>query len=1123
MGKKLKGGRRQILQLEEKKPPKVPSKPKVKALMHYIETDDDLKKSNESEPSPSPSPTVNKDATPLDSQIADFFKEIDAMTVPEAVLTKSEKTTTSKVETAKQSTSEDCSSQSAVDLPTSVSKDSNQRDAQNGGAYCVWQEIQDSATGYNYYWNVQTNEVTWDCPAEYTNYIQSINVKDTEKELHVTQEVVNPDEKNKLVKKKKDNVEKEGSIIPISYYRKSSSSDESSDNERALSKSNKKQELAKVVEGKKSKGVLKADSKCKVTNEEESSNEIIGPHLPPEFQYPQTVSRAQESSLETLVSKSEFEKFIDIDLVLPLKPKNDLTEKPSQSNLNEFSAELAQTTSWATFLKDNEKCQKVHEQTGDESPDSTVKRIENLLGHSVHKANNSAHGFRPVVEYDSFTDEDEDVNVSNISSSKQITSEKCLDVKSSIQQNLESINKSTAFVSTMGKEINSSKRKGTSDSKHNVKKENLIKKHKKSNVDIDSLFTAHTMHGKYGFGWQKSTENIELHASSTQDHKTRANKNDYKAVNFIKSDDILDLRALNDKGTYDKTRSVSKEENIQTNICEQSKDLETKEEKFPAEKTIEAVEEPLVMKEVKKTCSDNIVGSSSSIALLKDKYKNIKNKRKKEGNFSNKVGLASIAIEEDLDEIDRALCEALDAKKAAKKSAPKPPSPSNILQDNNENVIAATSSAVSHEKTATIEVSAAHLPPGPLTDEILEASSALIDKLTFLLSAQSAVASLSGFFVQLQTRFLDWQAGGLDSEYFMARLKEAEQYIQQYEMSFLSGDWICQWDRTNKRYFYMNRKTHHSQWTYPEEMGSPEKSSWVQSQADAGSSSAPDLITERDDFQTVSSSSSMPENLAQKCSATSLVLESKDAANDSTVAQWILKSSPPPPPPGVDSPPPPPPISPPPKSPPPPPPDSTEKEREHTEPEDMDIEDSNDSSSFLYVSNRILSEDGRMQYLSMVEHPSLRSPVSFPNSSLFSAVSSTSVSGFEGLNTFSKLSQSVSYSVDSSVVNNMHWSQPSCSSQVKTKFDSVNTNVQSTEGKSLEMCASSSNGVCSSHIDTWHLNTTKPGNIGLKKDMKKLKMQPPLGLKNKHISSLVEKWEKIKEQQNKEDEDSNDY
>ncbi|GFS30605.1 hypothetical protein TNIN_430531, partial [Trichonephila inaurata madagascariensis] len=71
MGKKLKGGRRQILQLEEKKPPKVPSKSKVKHLNHD-NIDDGTKKSNESDLSSLPA--VKKDITPLESQIADFFK-----------------------------------------------------------------------------------------------------------------------------------------------------------------------------------------------------------------------------------------------------------------------------------------------------------------------------------------------------------------------------------------------------------------------------------------------------------------------------------------------------------------------------------------------------------------------------------------------------------------------------------------------------------------------------------------------------------------------------------------------------------------------------------------------------------------------------------------------------------------------------------------------------------------------------------------------------------------------------------------------------------------------------------------------------------------------------------------
>ncbi|GFS89746.1 WW domain-containing protein [Trichonephila clavipes] len=315
--------------------------------------------------------------------------------------------------------------------------------------------------------------------------------------------------------------------------------------------------------------------------------------------------------------------------------------------------------------------------------------------------------------------------------------------------------------------------------------------------------------------------------------------------------------------------------------------------------------------------------------------------------------------------------------------------------------------------------------------------------------------------------------------------------------------------RGSKRYFYINRRTRHSQWTFPEEINSSKKSSWVQSQTDASSS------TERD-VQTVSSSSSAPKNLVQKCAATSSMLGSKDATDASAVAQWILKTSPPPPPPGVDSPPPLPPISPP-KSPPPPPPDSTEKKRKHKEPEDMDIEDSNDSSSFLFVSNRTFSEDGRMQYLSMVEHSSLRSLTTFPNSSIFNTVSSTSASGIEGLGTNSKLSHSFSYPVSNSDVNTMHWSNLPGYSQGTLMFTSANANNQSAEGKNLDKYASSGNGVCSSQLET--LNTTQPGYVGFKKDMKKPKIQPPHGLKNKHMSSLVQKWAKIKNQQCKEDEE----
>ena len=39
---------------------------------------------------------------------------------------------------------------------------------------CPWQECFDESSGYAYYWNIKTNEVTWQCPDEYKLYKDTI-------------------------------------------------------------------------------------------------------------------------------------------------------------------------------------------------------------------------------------------------------------------------------------------------------------------------------------------------------------------------------------------------------------------------------------------------------------------------------------------------------------------------------------------------------------------------------------------------------------------------------------------------------------------------------------------------------------------------------------------------------------------------------------------------------------------------------------------------------------------------------------------------------------------------------------------------------------------------------------
>lgn len=55
--------------------------------------------------------------------------------------------------------------------------------------FLEWQECYDESTGYPYYWNMQTNRVTWEMPEEYKNYISN-NASTNKKPIMTTAEKV---------------------------------------------------------------------------------------------------------------------------------------------------------------------------------------------------------------------------------------------------------------------------------------------------------------------------------------------------------------------------------------------------------------------------------------------------------------------------------------------------------------------------------------------------------------------------------------------------------------------------------------------------------------------------------------------------------------------------------------------------------------------------------------------------------------------------------------------------------------------------------------------------------------------------------------------------------------------
>uniref|UniRef100_A0A0B7B696 WW domain-containing protein n=2 Tax=Arion vulgaris TaxID=1028688 RepID=A0A0B7B696_9EUPU len=100
--------------------------------------------------------------------------------------------------------------------------------------------------------------------------------------------------------------------------------------------------------------------------------------------------------------------------------------------------------------------------------------------------------------------------------------------------------------------------------------------------------------------------------------------------------------------------------------------------------------------------------------------------------------------------------------------------------------------------------------------EIKEMAELALNKLEFLDISTDSLSRLQVLFIELQTRHTDWTAGGLSTHYFYEQLKTAQGLLEQYELSAVPEGWACQWDRANNRYYYRNSATNRIQWEYPE-------------------------------------------------------------------------------------------------------------------------------------------------------------------------------------------------------------------------------------------------------------------------------------------------------------------
>ncbi|XP_077559885.1 uncharacterized protein LOC144174834 isoform X2 [Haemaphysalis longicornis] len=185
--RKDRTGRRQILQLkEERRQPhqtkNVPSGLALPSLAQEENDDSDGADETAVGNEPASKNGVQRDA--IDDQLADFMKEIDAISTPapgtedpEGSEQKSEPTekeptaTTSGSAPVPQAAPEKAGTCEPVSIGNIVAVPPPPPPPVEGEVPpCPWVECIDESTGYTYFWHQVTNEVTWDCPPEYEAY-----------------------------------------------------------------------------------------------------------------------------------------------------------------------------------------------------------------------------------------------------------------------------------------------------------------------------------------------------------------------------------------------------------------------------------------------------------------------------------------------------------------------------------------------------------------------------------------------------------------------------------------------------------------------------------------------------------------------------------------------------------------------------------------------------------------------------------------------------------------------------------------------------------------------------------------------------------------------------------------
>nr|XP_018897949.1 PREDICTED: formin-binding protein 4-like [Bemisia tabaci] len=743
---------------------------------------------------------------------------------------------------------------------------------------CAWQECHDENSGYPYYWNMTTNEVTWEMPAEYQLALQKwqllqqqqLNSKKAETSLSNSSASIS--EKLEACKNKLSNNQKE-SALPKKKYPFDSDSEEdekielitsygsdssdSSDSESSP-KSKSTKETSKVNSSK-NKSIVPQISKSHSKEEAQTKfPSSYGPCFPPGA----TVNTSNPSKA---VEKLDGKKGKSISLVPYGDPDTTVNSESSVSNLNSDSTAVDHNSSDETKVSGSESATAEIRSDEEESDEEEFDEDESLILSKLRSqamvlkqlggeipdeikclidSENPDIGIDDIIALienetppDHATNSDCDKSSSKSPSTDEKGSKTVEEVNSpksvleGSNPEFSKANQPSSFALIAGYGDDSDQEESSSPPKSTGSGTGAVKR--KALFPIDEKPNKSPVPSKLEISSKPAFKKIKLSArakalinASIITAKARATPSiplSEENTSDVKSDvaacpapakEEVPVDSLPVKDPVTVNQGASSPTVVKEEIKPAPSEKEVKEEKKIQEVTKKNIAVPTVV-------PVNGIGAIQASSEVKPSTSSLATSSK-----SFKPALSTVSSQSNCytSVWDSATTYAVDEKRGFGFSddlKPAPPTSSSFYRSKSEKKTA----NIQFIKAETINVN----PPAPVPvvipeivkaddaskTEIESLSEVIIEKVRFLSEGKEPVSPVQIMAIQVETLMNAWQASCLSGKYLLNWLNETSKQLSSLEKEAAPGGWKCEWDRSFNRYYYRNLETGRIQWEYP--------------------------------------------------------------------------------------------------------------------------------------------------------------------------------------------------------------------------------------------------------------------------------------------------------------------